>query len=159
MARTSAPREHPETVAKMVAVILDAPPTEEEQNVPGVLLEVQRIRSGCRRILEANLSPRAEERLIRALGRVASRATLRELALEAMLRELVAAVGRQLGDLDDDPVPPVSFQYAQARMRRSGFDQCPACGSLILMEAQLAELSRRRRWAQEDAERWHGIAP
>ena len=149
--RTSPPlNEGAEAVARAVAALLDAAPTPEERELPRSLQEVSRLRAATRRIMESRLAPPDEDRMLRALGRQAVRVELPELALAGIVAEVRGP--------DLPPLPPAGYEQAQDRMRRAGFQRCPACASRLLSEPELDYLRRRRQWASEDQARWEQAA-
>ena len=142
-------REATDTVARLIASILDAPPTPEEVDLPLALQQIARLRSATRRLLEANLEPGAEQEILGALGHQAHHAELAEWALEAIVGELPGP--------DVTLLPPPTFERGQQRMRRAGFEVCPVCCSPVLSEVTLSHLRHRRRWTEDDLERWKRV--
>jgi hypothetical protein len=135
------------TVGAVVAEILDAVVPE----TPIELQDVLRLRAATRRVLEARLHPRDEDRLLRALARQAARSSLPLWALEAMERELL------------EPEPPEllpSDAVGRARTLQTwGHSKCPTCRTPLMSEYEIDQDDRRRRWAEQDREVRHGAVP
>jgi hypothetical protein len=132
--------ENGASVGEVVATILDAFVPE----TPLELQDVVRIRSATRRVLEADLPPEDEDRLLAGLARQAARSPLPLWALEAMEAEIL------------EPEPPELLPrdvVGRARaLRRSGYSACPTCRLALITEFEIDRDGRRRRWAEEDAE-------
>jgi hypothetical protein len=127
-------------VARAVAAILDAPVRE----VPAELVDVVRIRSATRRILEAHLPAGDEHRLLDALAKQAARTALPVWALAAMESELAEPEAPEL-------LP--AGEVARARMlHRQGFAACPVCLRLVLPTLTLDLDDRRRDRARYERE-------
>jgi hypothetical protein len=139
-------REVLEPVAAAVAAILDAPVRE----VPPELLDVVRIRSATRRVLEAHPPVADERRLLDALAKQAARTSLPVFALAAMEAELVEPEAPELLPIGE---------AARARMlHRQGFAACPVCLRPVLAALTLdLDDQRRRRVAYEREVHLHAV--
>jgi hypothetical protein len=143
--------EDPATVARAVALILDATPTPELLELPHAILELHHLRSATRRVIEADLPEEDERRLLRGLGRVAARCRLPLWAIDAITAELP--------EPEPWPVPPLSRESAAARLRRAGYGDCPVCLVPVPAEAEIEHWRRRRHRNAEDAATLAGAAP
>jgi hypothetical protein len=121
-------------VRELVAQILDAPGPE---GVPEPLAEVGRFQSAARRIIEANLEPEDEQRLLFELYKLAKdTAELVELAVKGIDWELAEAA-------DVAPMPNRGWIAAQRTLRAAGYESCPLCEGSIATDDEL------RRYLQQ----------
>jgi hypothetical protein len=139
--------ENVTTVGAAVAKILDA----AVPDTPLELQDVVRIRSAVRRVLEADLAPEHEDRLLAGLARQAARSPLPLWALAAMEAEIL------------EPDPPAllpSDVVGRARtLRRWGHGACPTCRVPLLTEFEINRDERRRKWAEKDQVVRRGAVP
>jgi hypothetical protein len=139
--------EYPDAVASAVAAILDAPIPEQ----PRATAELVRIRAATRRVLEAGLSEDDEDRFLRAIASQAARTALPLWALDTMIAEL--------REPEPWPVPPLTWERAQARLRQQGASECPVCRTPTASKHDLERWRLRRRWNREDGTARRGAAP
>jgi hypothetical protein len=128
------PRESADVVAEAVAAILDA----ARPGLPEPIAEVERIRSAVRRILDANLSLEAEQRLLAGFLPVIKGCAVPEWASDVFLRETEPTCSV--------PSPrTMSWAERQRRLRRVGYQLCPCCGGHIVTEDDLERLVTRQQ--------------
>jgi hypothetical protein len=128
------------TVSRAVARLLEV----RYPGQPVELEEIRAVRSATRRILEANLAHDDEQRLLRAVAGAAAHAALPMWALDAIVTELREP---QL-----EPVPPLTWERAQRRLRQQGADTCPICMTHVATEFDLERVERQRVWNGEARE-------
>ncbi len=138
-------REDPAAVATAVAAILDS----RVEDVPFAVGDCIRARSATRRIIEANLSPADEDRLLRALASWAARAPLPLWTLQAIEVEL----------LGGPSVPRIDHERASALLRLRGYECCPTCSVKLPHELTIEQAERRRSRAERDLAVWRQAAP
>jgi hypothetical protein len=135
------------SVAEAVAQILD---TSDREHHPAIG-ELVRIRSATRRVIEADLDAADEDRLLRGIAAQAVKAQLPMWALDAILAEL--------RDPEPWPVPPLTWEQAQRRLRQQGAMECPVCRTPVPSETEFRRWERRRMWNREDADARRSAAP
>jgi hypothetical protein len=102
-------------------------------------------------VLEADLPPEDEDRLLAGLARQAARSPLPLWALASMEAEI-------LGPEPSDLLP--SDVVGRARtLRLSGHGSCPTCRQSLISEAEIDRDARRRRWAEADRKVRRGAVP